>query len=75
MKALEQCFPLVIFVSCHQPGNGCTLDIPRRDGDVDRGRLVGDLDLDRRGFGRAKEEKSRFSNKLSSLWRTRKGFV
>ena len=58
----------------HQPGNGCTLDIPRRDGEVDRGLLVGDLDLDRRGFGRVKELKSRFSNNLSSLWRTRKGF-
>ena len=54
------------------PGNGCTLDIPSLDGEEDRGLLVGDLDLDLRGFGRAKEVKSRFSNKLPSLWRTRK---
>ena len=57
------------------PGNGCTLDIPRRDGDVDLGLRVGDFDLDLRGFGRVNEVKSRFSNKLSSLWRTRNDFL
>lgn len=57
------------------PGNGSTLDVPRRDGEVDRGLLVGDLDLVLRGFGRSKELKSRFSNKLLSLCRTRKGFL
>jgi len=35
-----------------QAGNDCTLDIPRREGDVDRGLLVGDLDLERRGDDR-----------------------
>lgn len=33
-------------------GNGCTLDIPSRDGEDERGLLVGDLDLDRRGEDR-----------------------
>ena len=55
------------------PGNGCTLDIPRRDGELERGLLVGDLD--RWGLGRVKELKSRFSNKPSSLWRTRNGLL
>lgn len=57
------------------PGNGSTLDVPSLDGEVDRGLLVGDLDLVLRGFGRAKELKSRFSNKLLSLCRTRNGFL
>ena len=59
---------LYIFITnqlLNVPGNGCTLDIPRRDGELERGLLVGDLD--RRGLGRVKELKSRFSNKPSSL--------
>ena len=57
---------LYIFITnqfLNVPGNGCTLDIPRRDGEL--GLLVGDLD--RRGLGRVKELKSRFSNKPLSL--------
>ena len=41
-----------------------------REGEADRGLLVGDLD--RRGLGRVKELKSRFSSNLSSFFRTRK---
>ena len=67
---------LYIFITnqfLNVPGNGCTLDIPRRDGELERGFLVGDLD--RRGLGRVKELKSRFSNKPLSLWRTRNGLL
>lgn len=71
---LMQCSILSSHIRCI-PGNGCTLEAPSRVGDDDRGLLVGDLDLVLRGFGRAKEVKSRFSNKLSSLWRTRNGFL
>ena len=29
-----------------KPGKGSTVDMPKRDGDVDRGLLVGDFDLE-----------------------------
>jgi len=50
-----------------KPGKGSTVDMPKRDGDVDRGLLVGDFDLERLGLGRIKEPKSRFSNNCESL--------
>ena len=59
----------------HKPGKGSTVDMPKRDGDVDRGLLVGDFDLECLGLGRIKEPKSRFSNNCESLWCTRNGFL